>query len=95
MFIHPLQDIFLLVCDQSIDFQYWQKIIEEQDSGLLTIAFGCKVYYQINATVIKNVNRAAFINGEYDNDMMDYHVLGIGGTAISFSFLGCLSAISF
>ena len=94
MFINPVQDVLLLVCDQSNDFQYWKKIIEEQNSGLLTVVFGTKVYYQINASVIKNVSRGAFINGEYDNDMMDYHVLGIGGAAISLSFLDCLSSTS-
>ena len=71
-----------------------EKIIEEQNSGLLTVVFGTKVYYQINASVIKNVSGGAFINGEYDNDMIDHHVLGIGGAAISLSFLDCLSSTS-
>ena len=61
---------------------------------MLTVAFVPKVYYQINPTVIKNVSRGAFINGKYDNDMMEYHVLGIGGAAISLSFLDCLSSTS-
>ena len=40
--------------------------------------------------MIKNVSREAFINGSYDNDMMDYHVLGIGGAAISIIFSNCI-----
>ena len=53
------------------------------------MVFGDKTYHQINATIIKNISRDAFINGEYNNDLIDYHVLGIGGAAILLSFLGC------
>lgn len=94
MYFKPVQNILLLVCEDSLDCSYWKKIIEEQDSGLLTVVFETKTYYQINASVINNVSHGAFVNGEYDNDMMDYHVLGIGGAAISLSFKGCSDATS-
>ena len=44
--------------------------------------------------MIKNVSRTAFINVEYDNDMIDYHVLSIGGAAVSFTFSNCVSCTS-
>ena len=83
MYINPIEHVLLLICEDSDQFQYWKKIITEQNNGLETICFGSKVFRQINATVIKNVSRQGFINGEYDNDMIDYHVLGIGGAAVS------------
>ena len=89
MYIEPGKDILVLICEDSADFPYWNKIIKEQSAGLSTLQFGANTFHQINATIIKNVSRNAFINGEYDNDLMDYHVLGIGGAAISLSFLGC------
>ena len=92
MYIRPIHNVLLLVCDQSINFQYWKKVIEEKDSGFLTIVFGSKIYYQINAIVIKNARRGTFINSEYDNSLMDYHVLGIGSAAISTRFLDCSSS---
>ena len=91
MYINPIKNVLLLICEESNDFQYWKKIITEQNSGLSNIAFGSNVYHQVNATVIKNVSRPAFVNGEYGNDMIYYHVLGIGGAAISLSFLNCIS----
>ena len=53
VYIKPIHNILLLVCDDSLDFLYWKNIIEEQDSGLLTLVFRTKIYYQINALVIK------------------------------------------
>ena len=85
MYMKPGEDFLLLVCDDSRDIYDWNKIIDEQSNGLIKILFGTKSYHQINASVVKNVSRDAFINGEYDNDRMDYHVLGIGGAAISIS----------
>ena len=64
MYIKPVHNILLLVCEDSSDFSYWEKIIKEQDSGLLTVVFGTKTYYQINASVINNVSHGAFVNGE-------------------------------
>ena len=78
----------LLVCNDSIDFQYWNKITEQQSRCLVTFVFGDKTYYQINATVIRNISQNVFVNGELDNDRMDYHVLGVGGAAIPISFSG-------
>ena len=90
MHINPVESVLLLLCEDSQDVKYWKKIIQEQNSGLSDISFGSKVFHQINATVIKYISREAFINGSYDNDMMDYHVLGIGGAAISISFSKCM-----
>ena len=89
MFVSPGESIVVLISNDSTDFSYWDKIIKEQDTGLDVVCFGSKTFYQINATVLKNVSRHAFINGEYDNDLIDYHVLGIGGAAISLSFVKC------
>lgn len=86
MYINPIEHILLLICEEINNFQYWKKIINDQTSGLSTTLFGYKVYHQINANVIKNGSRTAFINEEYDNDMIDYHVLGISGAAISLTF---------
>ena len=86
MYINPIENVLLLICEDSTDFLSWNKIIVEQNSGLSNITFGSKVFHQVNATVIKNVSRSAFVNGEFDNDMIDYHVLGIGGAAVSLSF---------
>ena len=94
MQIKPGEDILVFKCEDSIDFAYWKKIIDEQSAKLSTLVFGVKTYHQINATVIKNFSRNAFINGEYDNDLIDYHVLGIGGSTISLSFLGFADSIS-
>ena len=91
MYINPVENVLLLICEDSTDFVSWKKIIVEQNSGLSNITFGSKVFHQVNATVIKNVSRSAFVNGEFDNDMMDYHVLGIGGAAVSLSFLNCVN----
>ena len=92
MYITPIEDVLLLICEDSDQFKYWNKIITEQNNGLATICFGTKVFHQINATVLKNVSRPGFINGEYDNDMIDYHVLGIGGAAVSIGFSNCVSS---
>ena len=77
-----------------MDFAYWKKILDEQSAKLFTLVFGVKTYHQINTTIINIVSRNAFINREYDNDLVDYHVLGIGGAAISLSFLGCADSTS-
>ena len=42
--------------------------------------------------MVKNVSRTAFLNGEYNNDMIDYHVLGIGGAVVSLTFSNCMSS---
>ena len=59
---------------------------------MLSITLGSNIYHQTNATIIKNVSRHAFINGESNNDMIDYHVLVIGWAAISLSFVKCISS---
>ena len=87
MFVSPGESIVVLICNDSNDFPYWDKIIKEQNNSLDVVRLGTKSFYQINATVIKNISRHAFINGKYYNDLIDYHVLGIGGAAISLSFV--------
>ena len=84
----------MLICDDSLEFPYWNKIIEEQSAELSTLVSSAKRYHQINATIIKNISQDAFVNGEYYSDLMDYHVLGIGGAAISLGFLGCANLTS-
>ena len=39
--------------------------------------------------MIHNVSQDEFVDGEYSNERMDYHVLGIGGTATFLNFPGC------
>ena len=90
VYVNPIEHVLLLICEESNNFQYWNKIINEQNSGLSSISFGSKVYHQINVTVIKNVSRTALVNGEYDNDMIDYHVLGIEGASVSLTFSNCV-----
>ena len=75
MYIKTTENILLLIYEDSIDFQYWNKIINEQNNGLLIITFGSKIYHQINSAVINNVSREVFINGEYYIDLMDYMLL--------------------
>ena len=94
MYIKSGEAILMLICDDSLEFPYWNKIIEEQSAGLSTLVFGAKTFHQISATIIKNVSQDAFINREYDNNLMDYHVMGIDDAAISLSFLGCANSTS-
>ena len=84
----------MLICEDSLEFPYWNKIIEQKSSDLLTLAFGTKTCHRINATIIKNFSRDAFINVEYDNNLIDYHVLEVGGAAVSLSFLDCVDSTS-
>lgn len=92
MYINPIEPVLLLICEDCDQFHYWNKIITEQNNGLTTICFGSKAFHQINATVLKNVSRQGFINGEYNNEMIDYHDLDIGGTAISIGVSNCVSS---
>ena len=61
---------------------------------MLKLVFGYKLFRQINDTVLNNISRALFVNGKYDNDLINYHVLGIGGTSISLSFMNCINSTS-
>ena len=63
------------------------------EQWVVKIVFGSKLCHEINARVITHVMKS-FINGEYDNDLMDYHVIGIGGAAIFLSFLNCTNSTS-
>ena len=49
---------------------------------------------QIRASVLNNVRRDAFVNGTMYHDDINYHVLGVGGAAISISFDECCSSAS-
>ena len=53
-----------------------------------------KTYHQINATVINNARREYFVNGNMDKKELEYHVIGIGGSAIILSFDGCRAPTS-
>lgn len=44
MYIKPGEDILVLICNDSLEFAYWNTIIEEQNAGLSTLTFGSKTF---------------------------------------------------
>ena len=84
----------IIIGTESGDFQYWKRIIIEQDRSLDDVVFNDAHCHQINKTVLNNIRRDFFVNGEIDIDELEYHIIGIGGAAISLSFDGCSSSTS-
>ena len=94
MYIKEPEDVLLLVSIDHRDFIYWDKIVREQNNGLATINIRLQTFVQIQATVITNARREDFINGVMDKEELEYHVVGIGGAAISLSFPNCNTSTS-
>ena len=89
MFIQPPERILILVDRLHRDFCYWDKLVFEQDNGLMDVSICDAEYCQIQGRVINNVKRGDFVNGELNNDQIEYMVLGIGGAALSLEFPNC------
>lgn len=94
MYIKEQEDVLLLVSKNHCNYMYWEKISREQNNGLENINIGMQLFDQIQATVIKNGRREDFINGVMDKDELEYHVVGIGGAAVSMSFPNCKASTS-
>ena len=94
IFVRPDKDILVLISEDRTDFTHCNKTVTKYRNGLHTIVFGSKVYNQINATVLKNISRYSCVDSELDNDMINYHVIGIRGASISLGSVHCCKITS-